>query len=53
MKVADIVTELKALGKLKGGGETGRGDYGTVFRTPVLRLCTWRGAHAVQGQEQS
>ena len=35
MKVADIVTELEKLGKLKpgGGGDSGRGNYGTVFGT--------------------
>jgi hypothetical protein len=33
MSTNDIVAELQARGKLKGGGETGRGDYGTVYRT--------------------
>jgi glutathione S-transferase len=32
MKIGDVVEELQKLGKLKGGGATGRGDYGTVYR---------------------
>jgi len=33
MQVSDLVEALHALGKLHGGGEAGRGDYGTVYRT--------------------
>jgi hypothetical protein len=33
MKIGDLVTELQKLGKLKGGGASGRGDYGTLYRT--------------------
>jgi hypothetical protein len=33
MSVDELVTELRQMGKLKGGGASGRGDYGTVYRT--------------------
>jgi hypothetical protein len=32
MRTTELVPELRAAGKLKGGGATGRSDYGTVFR---------------------
>ena len=33
MTTNEIVAELQRVGKLKGGGESGRGDYGTAYRT--------------------
>ncbi len=33
MTTNEIVAELQRAGKLKGGGESGRGDYGTAYRT--------------------
>ena len=32
MTVGSLVAELSSLGKLKGGGTSGRADYGTVYQ---------------------